>query len=99
MTVTLIIAAGIVAFAVFIAGCFVGHRTGRQEGSDSAARWNAQYAGIAHIDESAADIVLPTTQETWYYVGGGKFAVHADEKPVGPPTRLNSEIIKEGWDL
>lgn len=99
MTVTLILAGGLVAFAVFIAGCFVGHRTGRQEGSDSAARWNAQYSGIAQIDESAVDMVLPTSQETWYYVGGGKFAVRADDKPVGPSTRLSSEIIKEGPGL
>lgn len=44
MTMLLILGAGIAAFAIFIAGCFVGHRTGRNEGSDSANRWEANYA-------------------------------------------------------
>lgn len=43
MTMLLILGAGIAAFAIFIAGCFVGHRTGRNEGSDSALRWCAHY--------------------------------------------------------
>lgn len=44
MSAALIILMGIAAFAIFIAGCFVGHRTGRNEGPDSANRWEATYA-------------------------------------------------------
>lgn len=43
MTMLIILGSGIAAFAIFIAGCFVGHRTGRNEGSDSANRWEDHY--------------------------------------------------------
>lgn len=45
MTTTLIILAGLGGLFCFFAGCIVGHRTARQEGSDSANRWVATYAG------------------------------------------------------
>lgn len=40
-----LILGGVFGLICFFVGCFVGHRTGRNEGSDSANRWEATYSG------------------------------------------------------
>lgn len=96
MTILLILGAGIAAFAIFIAGCFVGHRTGRNEGSDSALRWCAHYESSKYGD--AGVVNPPMENETWYYVGGGRFAVRPDTKPKGPETVLTGSSVRKPVD-